>query len=51
VYEKRAVAVVAIEVERNYVLYDLCIEVYEIGFHRTVFCLKYELKLKKQLSI
>jgi len=41
-----AVAVVAIEVKRDCVLYDLCIEVDETGCHRTVFYLRYELRLK-----
>jgi hypothetical protein len=46
-----AVAVVAVEVKRDCVLYDLCIDIDEIGFHGTVFPLRYELRLKKHLSI
>jgi hypothetical protein len=46
-----AVAMVAIEVKIDYVLYDLCIEVDAIVFHRTVLNLRYELRLKKQLII
>jgi len=43
--------VIATEVKRNYILYDLCIEVDAIVFCTTAFCLRYELKLKKQLNI
>jgi len=45
-----AVAVVAIEVKRYYVLYDIYRSRWN-SFHRTVFCLRYELRLKIQLSI
>jgi len=46
-----AVAVGAVEVTRDYILYDLCTEVDEIIFDSTFFSLRYELRLKKQLSI
>ena len=51
VLEKMAFAVVVVEVTRDCILYDLCIEVDEIMFHSTLFCLRYELRPKKQVSI